>query len=89
MLLKTREPQPDQFAVQLPHRTRSRLGLEHPCWVVAQEVNVSMFGPGPNIRRTPDGAAVYGLPGRLMTAIKTEFVAALGARSLTTIARAI
>ena len=90
MPLTTREPQPDQFAVELPQRTRARLELGYRCWVIAQEVNVIDPWPGPDLRRTPNGDEAYGLiPDRLMMAVKTEFVAALGAGTLTSIARDI
>mgnify|MGYP000863777212 CR=1 FL=1 len=69
----THTPPYDPFlAIEIPLKTRQRLGLDDdPCWVVCSELNQFCW-PGPDLRRLPgtDRIAYGCLPGKLFEAIK-------------------
>lgn len=73
-----------EFAVEIPHATKRRLGLDDArSWVVFSEANRFVW-PGPDLRpaRRGDAASVASgqLPYALFEVIRQKFIAAIRAR---------
>lgn len=84
-------PSDPALAVEIPHRTKQRLGLDDDrCWVVLTEVNRFVW-PGPDIRMRESGnpaSVAYGLlPRSLAREIITKFGDVVEARISRTVAR--
>jgi hypothetical protein len=61
--------------VEIPPRTRRRLGLQdEPCWIIVTEVNVFAW-PGPDLRAADSSDSVIhgALPDRLMQQVRDAF----------------
>ena len=85
------EPAMARLAVEIPHATKRRLGLDDArSWVVLTEANRFVW-PGPDLRAsTPADASsvAYGLlPYALFEDIRLKFIAALKARAARTVPR--
>ena len=79
------------FAVEIPHSTKQRLGLDaERSWVMLNEANRFVW-PGPDLRplRGADVASIaYGmLPYRLMEDIRMKFIAHIKARRAKLVSR--
>lgn len=77
-------PADSAFAVELPARTKARLGLDaERSWVVLTEANRFIW-PGPDLRPArpgETGSAAYGLlPASLFNEIRLKFIALVKAR---------
>lgn len=61
-------PEHPEKALQIPPKTKARLGLDTDAsWIITTEVNVFIW-PGPDIRPVPGGGPAYGLlPGAMTT----------------------
>jgi len=84
-------PADPRFAVEVPHATKRRLGLDDArSWVVLTEANRFVW-PGPDLRPSAPGDAssvAYGLlPYALFEEIRLKFIAALKARNAHTVPR--
>jgi hypothetical protein len=88
----THTPPTDQsLAVELPHATKRRLGLDDDrSWIVVTDANRFIW-PGPDLRfaRPGDaGSAAYGLlPPNIFNEMRAKFVAAVRARKAGMVAR--
>lgn len=88
----THSPPPDErLAVEIPHATKVRLGLDdHRSWVVLSELNHFQW-PGPDLRPVPGdpaGEVAYGsLPEALYETIRTRWLAAYDAGKVTQVKR--
>src|SRR5437868_14468370 len=76
-------PSDPALAVEIPHATKQRLGLDDArSWVVLTEANRFTW-PGPDVCMAMGGDAasvLYGeLPGRLLLRIRDNFIAAIKA----------
>ncbi|WP_454888548.1 hypothetical protein [Sphingobium indicum] len=76
-------PVDDRFAVDIPIRTKARLGLDDArSWIVLTEANRFQW-PGPDLRPVPgdkDGNVAYGmLPASLYDLVRTKWLAAFDA----------
>jgi hypothetical protein len=76
-------PSDPSLAVEIPHMTKRRLGLDDArSWVVLSEANRFTW-PGPDLAMAERGDAasvVYGeLPGKLLVQIRDGFIAAIEA----------
>jgi hypothetical protein len=76
-------PSDPGLAVEIPHATKRRLGLDDErSWVVLAEANPFIW-PGPDLCMTRPGepaSVIYGaMPGRLLAQIRDRFVAAVRA----------
>ena len=79
-----RQPQDPDLSVELPAKTRRRLGLDGgPAWIILNEANRFEW-PGPDLRAVPGdaaGSAVYGLlPAALYEVVREKWLAAFDAR---------
>ena len=84
-------PSDDEMAVEIPHNTKRRLGLDdEQSWVVVSEANVFRW-PGPDLRPAVNGdlsTIVYGLlPDAFFHLIRDRFAKALRARGSRMVAR--
>lgn len=84
-------PRDSALAIEIPHATKKRLGLDgERSWVVLTEANEFVW-PGPDLRPArpaEPGGAVYGfLPGALFDQIRDRFVALLRTRKARTMPR--
>ena len=84
-------PRMTEAAIELPHPTKLRLGLDSDrSWIVLNEANAFIW-PGPDLRSIPDHSPesiAYGmLPPGLMRMIKDRFAEALKARRSQTVKR--
>lgn len=84
-------PTDPRQAVEIPHTTKRRLGLDDArSWVVLTEANRFLW-PGPDLRPTTPGDAgsvVYGtLPYGLFEDIRLRFLAILKSRQASAVAR--
>ncbi|MGE0117036.1 MAG: hypothetical protein AB7S71_09395 [Dongiaceae bacterium] len=81
----THSPPAAEDGIEIPPRTRQRLGLDdQPSWVVISEVNRFIW-PGPDLRPIPGSASqfAYGmLPPKLFDAIKEALLRRAKASSL-------
>jgi hypothetical protein len=88
----THTPPSDQaLAVEIPHATKQRLGLDDErSWVVLTEANRFVW-PGPDLcmaHRGDPASVIYGeLPGKLLLQIRDRFVAAIKAGAATLVPR--
>jgi hypothetical protein len=76
-------PSDPALAVEIPHATKQRLGLDDDrSWVVLTEANRFTW-PGPDvcmaIRGDPASVLYGGLPGKLLLQIRDSFIAAIKA----------
>jgi hypothetical protein len=72
-------PQPPDEGIELPHSTKTRLGLDDErSWVIVSEGN-DFIWPGPDLRpvtgQGPESVAYGFLPPRLFQAIRDRFLA--------------
>jgi hypothetical protein len=79
------------LAVEIPARTKERLGLDaERSWVVLSEWNEFVW-PGPDLRRAPGGdenSVAYGmLPPSLFATIRDRFLARVAARTARRVTR--
>ena len=76
-------PADPSVAVELPHATKMRLGLDdNASWIVLSEANRFRW-PGPDLRPIPDrpGSMIYGaLPHALIRRVRLAFTATMRAR---------
>jgi uncharacterized protein YifN (PemK superfamily) len=83
------EPPDKLAAVEIPEKTRVRLGLDKaPCWAICSEVN-QFYWPGPDIRRVP-GTNNFShgvLPSKLFAQIKAKAQFLANGRQLKLISR--
>jgi len=84
-------PSDPALAVELPHATKRRLGLDDDrSWIVVTDANRFIW-PGPDLRFSRPGdasSAVYGLlPPNIFNEMRAKFVAGVKARRAGTIAR--
>jgi uncharacterized protein YifN (PemK superfamily) len=77
-------------AVELPAKTRARLGLdENPSWVVLTDLNRFIW-PGPDLRPIEPAKWDYGfLPPKLFEEIKTKMLAVAGAGRADVVSRTV
>jgi len=76
-------PADDRLAVEIPRRTKVRLGLDDSrSWIVLTEANRFQW-PGPDLRPVPgdkDGTVAYGmLPASLYDLVRIKWLAAYDA----------
>lgn len=74
-------PSNPALAVEIPHATKQRLGLDDErSWVVLTEANRFTW-PGPDlcpVERGDPASAIYGeMPGRLLLQVRDKFIAAI------------
>lgn len=83
-------PQNPAFAIEIPLRTKKRLGLDsEPSWVVLSEANRFIW-PGPDLRPRADDPAniAYGLlPKAFFLQVRDRFVAILKAGQARSVSR--
>ena len=83
-------PSDPSIAIEIPYLTKRRLGLdEAPSWIILSESNQFRW-PGPDIRPIDGkkGTPVYGaLPYKLVTRVRSAFVAYMRAKRSTVIPR--
>lgn len=77
-------PHDDRLAVELPHATKRRLGLDDAhSWIVVTDANRFLW-PGPDIRFSRPGdpaSAAYGLlPSGIFNEVRDKFIAAVRSR---------
>lgn len=77
-------PGDERLAVEIPARTKARLGLDDArSWIVLSEANRFQW-PGPDLRPVPgdsEGNVAYGLlPAGLYDLVRTKWLAAFDAR---------
>ncbi|ALR20961.1 type II toxin-antitoxin system PemK/MazF family toxin [Sphingobium baderi] len=86
-------PRDDRLAVELPHATKRRLGLDDArSWIVVTDANRFLW-PGPDIRFTRPGdpaSAAYGLlPAGIFNEVRDKFIAAVHARKAGQVTRTV
>lgn len=79
-------PVDERLAVEIPSRTKARLGLDDErSWIVLTEANRFQW-PGPDLRSVPgeeDGSVAYGLlPASLYDLVRTKWLAAFDAHKV-------
>jgi hypothetical protein len=84
-------PQNPALAVEIPHATKCRLGLDDErSWIVLTEANRFVW-PGPDLRFSRSGdteSVAYGLlPSGLFNELKHKLVAAISANSMRVVPR--
>ena len=84
-------PSNPALAVEIPHATKQRLGLDDErSWVILTEANRFVW-PGPDLcmaRRGDPASVLYGeLPGKLLLRIRDRFIAAIEAGSSLLVSR--
>lgn len=83
-----RRPDDPAVAVEIPARTKRRLGLDsHQSWIIVSEVNRFSW-PGPDIRPIEPGRWAYGLlPAGLFRAVRNRLVELAGRRKVVPVQR--
>lgn len=84
-------PSDARLAVQIPHETKRRLGLDdQPSWIVVSEANRFVW-PGPDLRLGPSGEAssiAFGLlPRALFRTVRDKFASLIAARLMDVLQR--
>jgi hypothetical protein len=76
-------PSEEALAIEIPHKTKSRLGLDDDrAWIILSEANRFVW-PGPDLRMARSGdpsSVIYGmLPERLFERVRSTFLSCLKA----------
>lgn len=76
------KPHPNRNAIELPAKTKQRLGLDdEPSWVITDSLNRFTW-PGPDVKPIKSGNTAFGhLPHALTTKIREEVLAHYSAKT--------